>query len=246
MFFYSVIFANTVIVTVLSTSISTTYGLCKYFNVPFYNEEELDVNLDKIRENVLPIYFGALYMVLTTINYGLDDSPTSHSFFRTLFNIVLYSVFVEGVYYGYHRMIHHPSVYKSVHSLHHTKKTVYPLDATFFTPFDLSCYMACLHLPNYFIQLSTFEYMVILYFYITMGFVSHSDIAYKHHLLHHIYYKYNFCLVFPVFDMIFDTYRDSDQLKGLETLDQVDTTKSDTDEPEFVHIVDDMDTKKID
>ena len=92
-----------------------------------------------------------------------------------------------------------------------------------------------------------FEYMSILYFYITMGFVSHSSIAYKHHTLHHIYYKYNFCLVFPVFDMIFDTYRDSDQEKDLEPLDQVDTTKSDTDEPEFVHIVDEtIDTKKSD
>lgn len=233
MFFYFFLFANTVILSILPSCICVTYAICKAFKVPFYNENDFEPNIEKIKDNIVPVYFGALYMVLTTLQ---TIDKTQHSLFHTLFNIVLYSIFVEGFYYAYHRIMHEKPFYKSIHHLHHTKRIVYPLDAFYFSAFDLSCYMACLHLPSYFIHASYFEYLIILYFYITMGFVSHSEIAYKHHILHHKYYKYNFCLVYPIFDMIFDTYKDSSSVSVKEL--------KDTDELEFINVGDETETKK--
>jgi len=62
-----------------------------------------------------------------------------------------------------------------------------------------------------------------------MGFVSHSTIAYYHHILHHKYYKYNYCLVFPIFDIIFDTYLEiPDYVEEDETTETTPTTNTTT------------------
>ena len=72
---------------------------------------------------------------------------------------------------------------------------------------DIGIYIFCLHLPLVFVKMSLLEYCLGLYFYITMGFFSHSTFIYDHHTIHHKLFKCNFCLVFPLFDVVFDTHQ---------------------------------------
>jgi len=206
----SLVLANSIIITVFTGSLATAYTVCQFYGVPFYNSNLVIEDLTKMKDNVIQIYFGALYMVLLTTIH-IDTSM--HSNIGTAFNIGLYSLAIEFLYYTYHRLLHSTSLYKKIHFFHHEKHSIYPLDALHFTAFDLSCYMACLHIPTYFLKLSAFEYIFVLFFYITMGFFAHSNLAFQHHVLHHKFFKYNYCLVFPFFDMAFETF------KGLEIMD---------------------------
>ena len=199
----SLIISNTIVTSVFTGAIATAYFICKIYNLPFYNSKTIIEDLDKLKQNVIPIYFGANYMVLLT-NLHLDNR--CHSFIGSVLNIGMYVLFIEFLYYTYHRIIHHPALYNMVHSFHHTKVLVYPIDALHFSVFDLSCYMACLHFPTYIMRLTMFEYIFVLFFYITMGFFAHSKLAFQHHILHHQFFKCNYCLVFPIFDMAFNTF----------------------------------------
>lgn len=213
MFFYSILCANSIFLSVFTASLFTSYTVCTLFNLPFYNKEknEIEDNIEKIKQNCIPVYFACTYMILLTLQ-TLDTRP--HSWIKTGFHISFYSTLIEGLYYCYHREIHSRFFYRYIHSEHYTKVTGYPLDALYINTFDLCSYLMCLHLPTYVLNLSMFEYVVVLYFYVTMGFFSHSPLAYQHHILHHKYhkyhkyYKYNFCLVFPIFDFLMETFNE--------------------------------------
>jgi len=199
--------ANAIVVSIFSASIATTMALCSYFKAPFYNPADLGNSLEHMKQNLLPTYVGAVSIVYDAITHRIR---TTAGFSLSPFNIGFYVIAIELCYYAYHRTIHHKWFYKRIHHLHHTRKEITPLDSFHISLFDLFAYILCLHLPLYLVKLSLLEYMSTLYFYITMAFVSHSDIAYTHHLLHHTHYKCNFCLVFPIFDVLFETYKDAE------------------------------------
>jgi hypothetical protein len=58
------LYANTIVLSIFSASIVTTFGLCSYYNAPFYNPEDLGNNLNHIKQNLLPTYAGTVLIVL--------------------------------------------------------------------------------------------------------------------------------------------------------------------------------------
>lgn len=198
--------------SIFTTSIYTAYNVCKskkyHFINPEYSidKELLFTYLFTISKNIIPVFATS-----TLINYfsisAFDKSK--HNFLKSMTNIILYTFIVEFCYYIYHRAIHTKGLYKQIHSKHHENIIVYPLDSLYFNVTDIMCYICCLQCPIFLIKLDAFEHFIALYFYVTLGFISHSNIYFSHHVIHHKLFKYNFCLVFPYFDVLFGTYRES-------------------------------------
>lgn len=198
------------VLSIFGSSIFTAYNLCKIKKIDFINPE-LIKNKSKFGEYILTIG-NTIFPVFTTSTlmnvYFVGRFDTmKHSFLQTVLNCAAYSIIAEMSYYVYHRAIHHKYVYKQIHSKHHENVVVYPLDSLYFTSIDIICYVSCLHSPLLFVKMDWFEYFIAVYFYVTMGFLSHSTICYDHHVLHHKLFKCNYCLVFPFFDILFQTLR---------------------------------------
>jgi len=188
---FSLLYANTLVVSIFSTAIASAYAICKIYDAPFYNAQTIVNDLEKIRDNVIPLYFGSIYMALST-HYFIEYRE--HSLAEFVGNVITYSFLIEGLYYLYYNVQSKAKQYVSIPTI------VYPLDALQLNMFHLSCYLACLHLPTFWMSLNVLEYICVLYFYTTMGLLMHSQIAKEYSIMLHKYNKPDSCLVFPVCD----------------------------------------------
>jgi len=194
---------------IVFSSIGTTLLICMVYPYPLCNPAK---SLYKILDQSATVlttstFFIIEYSVLNTcfpVPYLLDGQHTLHQSVCTIF---IYSLMIEGGYYLYHRIIHLPYFYKNVHAKHHLHTTVYPLDAFDIELLDASQLFLCILYPSYLLPITSIEQSIVLYLYLVSIFLSHSSILWTHHVQHHRTSKYNFCLVLPIFDMIFDTYR---------------------------------------
>ena len=191
-----------------SISTLTAYLICYLNNYPFMNPNltgpEKTLRLYEYIRNV-PILLiqssGLMYLVSDhIITYG------EHTWFQSLYTLCVYCLYIEAIYYTYHRLIHKYG-YLYVHKKHHTNVTVYPFDTFFLTEIDDLASIISIGLPVIFIKISKLEQFIILYMYITSSYLSHSDIFWSHHKIHHRFMKHNFCILFPIFDIMFDTYK---------------------------------------
>jgi sterol desaturase/sphingolipid hydroxylase (fatty acid hydroxylase superfamily) len=197
-----------VIVCTFIISTITSYLICYANNYPFINpnftyEEKMYRIKEYIRNVPLLIFLsiGLMYIISDNIiPYG------QHNWFESFYSICLYFILIEANYYIYHRIIH-KYFYSVVHKKHHTNINVYPFDTFFLTGFDDLASIISIGLPIVFINISVYEQMIILYIYITTSYLSHSELFWYHHSIHHKLLNYNYCILFPIFDIIFGTYK---------------------------------------
>ena len=197
-----------VIVTTFSISTITSYVICYINNYPFINptfsDEERISRINEYIRNVPLLIFqstGLMYIVSDNIiPYG------KHNWIESLYSICLYCLLIEAIYYIYHRIIH-KYYYTSVHKKHHTNIIVYPFDTFFLTSLDDLASIISIGVPIIFINISVYEQIIILYMYITSSYLSHSELYWSHHSIHHKLLNYNYCILFPIFDIIFGTYQ---------------------------------------
>ena len=197
-----------VIVTTFTISTITSFLICYVngyaFINPTFSSEERIVKINEYIRNV-PLLIvqstGLMYIVSNNIiPYG------QHSWLESLYAISLYCLLIEANYYLYHRFIH-KYYYVMVHKKHHTNIIVYPFDTFFLTDLDDLASIVSIGIPIVFINISVYEQMIILYIYITSSYLSHSELFWSHHVIHHKLLNYNYCILFPIFDIIFGTYR---------------------------------------
>jgi sterol desaturase/sphingolipid hydroxylase (fatty acid hydroxylase superfamily) len=197
-----------IIVTTFSISTLTAFLICYANNYPFinptFNNEERITRINENIKNVPLLIFqstGLMYVVSgNIIPYG------KHSWFESFYSICLYCILVEALYYVYHRTIH-KYYYADVHKKHHKNVLVYPFDTFFLTDLDDLASIVSLGMPIIFINISVCEQIIILYLYITTSYLSHSELYWTHHSIHHKLLNYNYCILFPIFDIIFGTYK---------------------------------------
>jgi sterol desaturase/sphingolipid hydroxylase (fatty acid hydroxylase superfamily) len=186
----------------------TSFFICYANNCPFINptfsKEERMTRINEYIRNVPLLIFqstGLMYIVSDNIlPYG------KHTWFESLSSMCVYCILIEANYYVYHRMIH-KYYYVSVHKKHHANIIVYPFDTYYLTSLDDLASIVSIGMPVIFINLSLCEAMLILYLYITTSYLSHSELYWSHHCIHHKLLNYNYCILFPIFDIIFGTYR---------------------------------------
>jgi sterol desaturase/sphingolipid hydroxylase (fatty acid hydroxylase superfamily) len=197
-----------VIVTTFSISTLTAFLICYANNYPFinptFNNKERITRINENIKNVPLLIFqstGLMYVMCgNIIPYG------QHTWFESFYSICLYCIFIEAIYYVYHRTIH-KYYYANVHKKHHKNVIVYPFDTFFLTDLDDLASILSLGMPIIFINISVCEQIIILYLYITTSYLSHSELCWTHHSIHHKLLNYNYCILFPIFDIIFGTYK---------------------------------------
>jgi len=197
-----------VIITTFSISTLTSFAICYVNNYPFINptftNEQRITRINDYLRNI-PVLIvqstGLMYIVSDNIiPYG------QHNWFESFYSICLYCLFIEANYYVYHRIIH-KYYYTTVHKKHHTNIIVYPFDTFFLTDLDDLASIISIGMPIVFINISVYEQIFILYLYITSSYLSHSELYWSHHSIHHKLLNCNYCILFPIFDIIFGTYR---------------------------------------
>lgn len=197
-----------VIISTFSISTITAFFICYANNYPFINpafkHKQRIARFSEYIRNIPLLIFqstGLMYIVSDNIiPYG------QHTWFQSLYSMCLYCVLIEANYYIYHRFIH-KYYYTSVHKKHHTNVIVYPFDTFFLTELDDLASIISIGMPIVFINISVYEQIIILYIYITSSYLSHSELYWSHHSIHHKLLTYNYCILFPIFDIIFGTYR---------------------------------------
>jgi len=197
-----------VIVSTFTMSTITAFIVCYLNNYPFMNptfsNEEKMTRINEYIKNVPVLIFqstGLMYMVsYNIIPYG------QHTWFQSLYSMGLYCLLIEANYYVYHRFIH-KYYYASVHKKHHINVMVYPFDTFFLTELDDLASIVSIGIPIIFVNISVYEQAIVLYLYITSSYLSHSELYWTHHSIHHKLLNCNYCILFPFFDIIFGTYR---------------------------------------
>ena len=197
----------TIIVCSFSISTVTAFLICYLNNQPFINpafsDEEKTKRINEYIMNVPLLIFqstGLMYLVSgNIIPYG------QHNWIESFSSMFFYCLLIEANYYMYHRFIH-KYYYVTVHKKHHTNIIVYPFDTFYLTGLDDLASIICIGSPIIFINISVYEQIIILYLYITTSYLSHSELYWSHHSIHHKLLNYNYCILFPVFDILFGTY----------------------------------------
>lgn len=183
----------------------TALLICNSLNKPFFNPKFYEIS--KLKESLFSysiIYIQAVSVGTVTYPY-LDSTP--HSIFRSASNLAEYALWIELFYYIYHRTQHNTWVYKWIHAKHHENIMVYPIDTVNLAALDSIGLMFSLVAPMWFVQVNFCEYSAIVYVYLTGAFLSHSDVIWNHHYIHHKEFKVNYCFLFPIFDILCGTYK---------------------------------------
>jgi sterol desaturase/sphingolipid hydroxylase (fatty acid hydroxylase superfamily) len=204
-FFYS----TSIILGIFGLSTFSAYGICKFYNYPFINpsftQPQIVNRLVDIVQTTSITLFQSVGVIMLLFTRLLPNSR--HNGIQTAEHIILYIVLVEFFYYSYHRFIH-KFYYKEVHKKHHANVDIYPFDTFYLTYYDTLGLITSLSLPIIILRPTFFELCFVLYLYITSSYLSHSKLLYTHHSIHHTLLIYNYCILFPIFDVLFGTYRE--------------------------------------
>lgn len=190
-------------------STASSFAICSICKEPFINptfNKDKIINQTKSMVSSLTLVLGESVLFYTYI-YGSLSPYGSHSAFYTVFNCLLYSLFIEFNYYIYHYTVHTKYLYQLIHKIHHKNVIVYPFDTYYFNYIDNIGATICLQIPPLFIPMTELELFIVTYIYIVGSFLSHSKNWVHHHYLHHKYLYCNYCLLNPVFDLLLGTYR---------------------------------------
>lgn len=186
----------------------TAYVLCYINNYPFINphitKEERVIKINDYIKNI-PILLCQSTSLMYIVSGNIIPYE-QHTYMDSCLAIMSYCFLIELFYYIYHRFIH-KYYYGYIHKKHHTNVIVYPIDTFFLTNLDDLASIVAIGYPITFIKITALEQTFILYLYITSSYLSHSELYWRHHSIHHKLLKYNYCILFPIFDIIFGTYK---------------------------------------
>jgi sterol desaturase/sphingolipid hydroxylase (fatty acid hydroxylase superfamily) len=164
-----------------------------------------------VRWDLLLIAFNMFisYVVVSTFLGDTTNSSTSTSIIQLAFYLVVFDV----VYYPLHIFLHHPSVYSSIHLIHHKAEVRYGLDLFYMHPIEMLVTVYALFAGALLWPPSSALFVVYLVT-IAVGNSMWSHISIFHdsmpdpvHYLHHKYHNCNYGNIFM--DHLFKTYRNT-------------------------------------
>jgi sterol desaturase/sphingolipid hydroxylase (fatty acid hydroxylase superfamily) len=191
---------------ILST-ISAIY-IFNYYKYPFispvYSISKIKDRIKDMNNSIPALLASSIAVNYIIYPYILPNNR--HNELEICYSILSYCILIEFIYYVYHRLIHFYG-YKTVHKKHHKNVNIYPFDTFFFTYIDDIALIYSLGIPVIFLRITYFEQFIVLYMYITCSYISHSKLFWKHHVIHHELLCYNYCILFPIFDILCNTYK---------------------------------------
>ena len=186
----------------------TAISICQYYKYPFispkYTVKKIAHRLQEMSQSI-PILLGQS-IIFTYLVYPNIQPNESHDITTMILVIICYISMIEFNYYIYHRYIHQ-KYYIDIHKKHHQIVEVYPFDTFFLTYIDDTALILSLGIPVIILPVTFIEQFIVLYTYITCSYLSHSNLFWNHHVIHHKYLNCNYCILFPIFDILCKTYR---------------------------------------
>lgn len=174
--------------------------------------------------------FSAKRAGLTMIYDRLEE----HSITYLMLSLVVMIVFHDFYFYWTHRFMHHPTVFKYVHKVHHESTNPSPWAAYAFHPWEAIVQAMVLPILVFTIPLHPIVITIFLLYMIVRNVVGHLgfeilprgftknkwlnwNTAITHHNLHHRYFNRNYGLYFSWWDNIMKTTHE----KYHETFEEV-------------------------
>lgn len=217
---YKMFFPSIFIFKILVLSTLSAFFICKLCNQPFMNPKIYNNQsyiADKVNTivdvgkgvivNYNIVYFALSQYYLYSTPLSPSYTPTPYETTQRLFNSAQFLCILEFIAYWYHRFSHeHKAIYKNSHKDHHINIQVYPIDFLEFDYIDNIAQTLYINVPLYFVPMHIHDYALIYYIYATSAFLIHSPLITNHHIIHHQYFKCNYSLLIPIFDILFGTY----------------------------------------
>jgi len=154
------------------------------------------------------IFLRNIFLIISTHIYFmvLIDSELINITQTTIqlrcWNSFKYVLILEFIGYWYHRISHLDIFYGKIHT--HD----YPYDYLMCTKYDIIARAAYTYIPLRIVPMTYFDFMMIYYFYIYFGFLSDTNIFIR---IHRHTKKYNYSIVFPIYDYCFGTHLSKDE-----------------------------------
>lgn len=205
---YRLYYSSCIIIHPFILATLTAIAICQYYKYPIispkYTIEKIADRLNEMSQSI-PVLLGQS-ILFTYIIYPNIQLNESHNEIVMVSTIAIYIIMIEVIYYIYHRWIH-KNYYVSIHKKHHENVEVYPFDTFFLTYLDDTALILSLGIPVMILPVTFIEQFIVLYLYITCSYLSHSNLFWNHHSIHHKYLNCNYCILFPIVDILCKTYR---------------------------------------
>ncbi|XP_078379197.1 lathosterol oxidase-like [Oculina patagonica] len=150
-----------------------------------------------------------------------------------LFSTLCFLIFTDALIYWIHRGLHHRSVYKHLHKVHHRWKVPTPFASHAFHPLDGFLQSLPYHLYPFIFPLNKYVYLG-LFVFVNIWTVSIHDGDYRvpellrpvingsaHHTDHHLLYNYNYGQYFTLWDRIGGSFREPNAFQGKTLFDDL-------------------------
>lgn len=149
------------------------------------------------------------------------------------FSSITFLVFTDSLIYWIHRGLHHRSVYKYLHKVHHRWKVPTPFASHAFHPVDGFLQSVPYHLFPFIFPLNKYVYLA-LFVFVNIWTVSIHDGDYRvpkilqpvingsaHHTDHHLLYNCNYGQYFTLWDRIGGSFRHPSAFQGKAPIDEL-------------------------
>jgi len=167
----------------------------------------LYIIINYIPNNIFIEFINNIGLIIISHNFILlthsMDAFVKQDLFILLriWNIFKYILLLEFFAYTYHRIVHSP-IFSNFHK--HFLDTNMNIKHYFITSkTDIIARTLCFHLPIRLVSITYNEFMVVYMFYIYFGYTSYMRNFYNIHI---VTKKYNYSLLFPIYDVLFGTY----------------------------------------
>ena len=178
----------------------------------------------------------ALLFLLEVRGYSRLYLPSNFAWphlLRDSFSTISFLVFTDSLIYWIHRGLHHRSVYKYLHKVHHRWKVPTPFASHAFHPVDGFLQSLPYHLFPFLFPLNKYVYLV-LFVFVNIWTVSIHDGDFRvpkilrplingsaHHTDHHLLYNCNYGQYFTLWDRIGGSFRHPSAFQGKAPIDDL-------------------------
>ncbi|MGY5849091.1 sterol desaturase family protein [Salegentibacter sp. F14] len=176
-----------------------------------------------IKASLIFAFAGTLTFWLWTKDLtAIYLDPEKYGYWYLGVSLVLVLLIHETYYYWVHRWMHHPSIYKSVHKVHHDSLTPTPWTAFSFHPWE--SFLEAIILPLILLIVPVNIYVLVFYLLLMTisSVINHLDIEIypktfqktwlgklligaTHHHFHHAEFNTNYGLYFTFWDKLMGT-----------------------------------------
>ena len=179
----------------------------------------------------------ALLFLLEVRGYSRLYLPSNttwpHLLRDVFFSTISFLVFTDSLIYWIYRGLHHRSVYKYLHKVHHRWKVPTPFASHAFHPVDGFLQSLPYHLFPFLFPLNKYVYLA-LFVFVNIWTVSIHDGDYRvpeilrpvingsaHHTDHHLVYNCNYGQYFTLWDRIGGSFRHPSAFQGKAPIDDM-------------------------